>query len=47
MCSRRAESASTLRRRAQDDKGIVRAEGPFIAWFTDPSGNVLSVLQEK
>src|SRR5829696_7091411 len=32
---------------AQDDKGIVRAEGPFIAWFTDPSGNVLSVLQEK
>ncbi|WP_129664858.1 VOC family protein [Phytoactinopolyspora endophytica] len=32
-----------------DDKGIVRAgpgEGPQIAWFTDPAGNVLSVLQE-
>ncbi|NEE04434.1 VOC family protein [Phytoactinopolyspora halotolerans] len=34
---------------AMDDKGIVRAgpgEGPQIAWFTDPAGNVLSVLQE-
>jgi catechol 2,3-dioxygenase-like lactoylglutathione lyase family enzyme len=29
----------------QDDKGIMRAEGPPIAWFTDPAGNVLSVLQ--
>ncbi|GHF98103.1 VOC family protein [Streptomyces zaomyceticus] len=30
-----------------DDKGIVRVEGgPAIAWFTDPAGNVLSVLQE-
>ncbi len=29
-----------------DDKGIVRgAGGPPIAWFTDPSGNILSVLQ--
>ena len=32
---------------AQDDKGIFREEGPYIAWFKDPSGNVLSVLQEK
>ena len=31
----------------QDDKGIYRGEGPYIAWFTDPAGNVLSVLQEK
>ncbi len=32
----------------QDDDGIARAEGgPFIAWFTDPAGNVLSVLQER
>jgi catechol 2,3-dioxygenase-like lactoylglutathione lyase family enzyme len=31
----------------QDDKGIARGEGPFIAWFKDPAGNVLSVLQEK
>jgi catechol 2,3-dioxygenase-like lactoylglutathione lyase family enzyme len=32
---------------AQDDKGIHRGEGPYIAWFKDPAGNVLSVLQEK
>lgn len=29
-----------------DAKGIHRADGPPIAWFTDPAGNVLSVLQE-
>ncbi|MBW1597788.1 VOC family protein [Streptomyces sp. JJ38] len=29
----------------QDEKGIDRGEGPNIAWFTDPSGNILSVLQ--
>lgn len=29
-----------------DDKGIARGGGPLIAWFTDPAGNVLSVLQE-
>src|SRR3954447_6966507 len=31
----------------QDDRGIMRAEGPYIAWFKDPAGNVLSVLQER
>jgi catechol 2,3-dioxygenase-like lactoylglutathione lyase family enzyme len=31
----------------QDEKGISREEGPYIAWFKDPAGNVLSVLQEK
>jgi catechol 2,3-dioxygenase-like lactoylglutathione lyase family enzyme len=31
----------------QDEKGIARGEGPYIAWFTDPAGNVLSVLQER
>lgn len=31
----------------QDEKGIARAGGPLIAWFTDPSGNILSVLQES
>jgi catechol 2,3-dioxygenase-like lactoylglutathione lyase family enzyme len=31
----------------QDEKGISRGEGPYIAWFKDPAGNVLSVLQEK
>jgi predicted enzyme related to lactoylglutathione lyase len=28
----------------QDELGIARGEGPEIAWFTDPAGNVLSVL---
>lgn len=31
----------------QDDRGVFRDDGPSIAWFKDPSGNVLSVLQEK
>ena len=31
----------------QDEKGIHRGEGPLIAWFTDPAGNVLSVIQEQ
>lgn len=31
----------------QDEKGISRGMGPQIAWFTDPAGNVLSVLQEQ
>jgi predicted enzyme related to lactoylglutathione lyase len=29
-----------------DEKGIFRGSGPLIAWFTDPAGNVLSVIQE-
>jgi predicted enzyme related to lactoylglutathione lyase len=29
-----------------DEKGIVRGPGPQIAWFEDPSGNTLSVLQQ-
>lgn len=33
--------------RGQDEKGIMRDNGPSIAWFTDPAGNVLSVLQER
>ena len=28
-----------------DGKGIFRHGGPLIAWFTDPAGNVLSVLE--
>ena len=28
----------------QDEKGIVRGQGPEIAWFTDPAGNILSVI---
>jgi predicted enzyme related to lactoylglutathione lyase len=34
----------------QDEKGIARGidqgRGPNIAWFKDPAGNILSVLQE-
>ena len=28
-----------------DDKGIFRGGGPASAWFKDPAGNVLSVMQ--
>jgi predicted enzyme related to lactoylglutathione lyase len=32
-----------------DEKGICRSggKGPNIAWFKDPAGNILSVLEEK
>jgi predicted enzyme related to lactoylglutathione lyase len=31
-----------------DEKGIHRGkEGPMIAWFKDPAGNILSVLQDR
>lgn len=30
-----------------DEKGIMRGHGPAIAWFKDPAGNILSVLEEK
>lgn len=29
----------------QDEKGIARGNGPDIAWFKDPAGNVLSILE--
>ena len=29
----------------QDEKGIARGNGPDIAWFKDPAGNVLAVLK--
>ena len=36
---------------AQDEKGIARPagpeQGPPIAWFTDPAGNILAVLEEQ
>ena len=35
----------------QDEKGIARGlaakQGPDIAWFKDPAGNILSVIQDK
>jgi catechol 2,3-dioxygenase-like lactoylglutathione lyase family enzyme len=30
----------------QDDLGICREPGPVIAWFKDPAGNILSVLDQ-
>ena len=29
-----------------DKKGIMRGNGPTIAWFKDPAGNILSVLEQ-
>lgn len=30
-----------------DSKGIFRSGGPLIAWFKDPAGNILSVIEQK
>ena len=30
-----------------DKRGIARGPGPQIAWFKDPAGNILSVLEER
>jgi catechol 2,3-dioxygenase-like lactoylglutathione lyase family enzyme len=30
-----------------DEKGIHRNGGPTIAWFKDPAGNILSVVEKK
>jgi catechol 2,3-dioxygenase-like lactoylglutathione lyase family enzyme len=30
----------------QDERGIMRGNGPEIAWFTDPAGNILAVLAQ-
>jgi predicted enzyme related to lactoylglutathione lyase len=30
---------------ATDEDGVFRGGGPLIAWFTDPAGNVLSVVE--
>ncbi len=29
----------------QDERGVMRGNGPTIAWFTDPAGNILSVIE--
>jgi catechol 2,3-dioxygenase-like lactoylglutathione lyase family enzyme len=31
----------------QDERGIMRKHGPPIAWFKDPAGNVLSVIEDS
>ena len=30
-----------------DEDGIMRGNGPAIAWFKDPAGNILSVLEQQ
>jgi predicted enzyme related to lactoylglutathione lyase len=30
-----------------DAKGIMRGNGPTIAWFKDPAGNILSIIDEN
>lgn len=30
-----------------DEKGIARGQGPTIAWFKDPAGNILSVIEDR
>ena len=30
----------------QDERGIMRGNGPTIAWFKDPVGNILSVIEQ-
>ncbi len=29
-----------------DERGILRGPGPNIAWFKDPAGNIISVLED-
>jgi len=31
----------------QDERGIMRGNGPDITWFQDPAGNILSVIQNS
>jgi len=44
---RRGVSLERYEGMGQDEKGINRAGGPYIAWFKDPAGNILAVLQER
>jgi catechol 2,3-dioxygenase-like lactoylglutathione lyase family enzyme len=30
-----------------DDRGVFRLGGPLIAWFKDPAGNILSVIEQS
>jgi len=45
--ARRGVSLERYEGMGQDEKGINRAGGPYIAWFKDPAGNILAVLQER
>ena len=45
--ARRGVSLERYEGMGQDEKGINRAGGPYIAWLKDPAGNILAVLQER
>jgi catechol 2,3-dioxygenase-like lactoylglutathione lyase family enzyme len=40
-----ARGVTFLRYDMTDEKGVARDAGPPIAWFTDPAGNIISVIQ--
>jgi predicted enzyme related to lactoylglutathione lyase len=44
---RRGVQLENYENAGQDEKGINRAGGPYIAWFKDPAGNILAVLQPR
>jgi len=31
----------------QDERGVMRTQGPPIAWFRDPSGNILALIESS
>lgn len=31
----------------QDERGVMRGHGPSIAWFKDPGGNILSIIEDE
>jgi hypothetical protein len=45
FCGGLSRSSATGRDANQHERGISRTVGPPIAWFKDPAGNILAVLQ--
>ena len=41
----KARGVATIKYPGTDERGISRDMGPAIAWFADPAGNILSVLE--
>jgi catechol 2,3-dioxygenase-like lactoylglutathione lyase family enzyme len=41
-----ARGIATIKYPGTDERGISRDMGPAIAWFADPAGNILSILEE-
>ena len=44
--TRTRRRASSATRASTRTRGIMRGDGPDIAWFTDPAGNILAVLKQ-